>query len=130
MREGHVLHVEDDEGLRNFVATALEREGFTLDTVSNGVDALRALHANPRRYDVVVLDLVLPFVNGLDVLAMMRAEAATRQLPVLVTTGTFVTPNEFAGDRFVSVLRKPFDDRQLVDAVGLTLHSARFGGAV
>ena len=127
--QGTLLHVEDDEPMRRFVGLALAHAGYAVESVANGVDAIKTLHFAPRGFDLVVLDLVLPYVNGLDVLAAIRSVPATRPLPVLVTTGTFITTNQFAGDRLVSVLRKPFDDVQLVAAVGMTLHAARFGGA-
>jgi CheY-like chemotaxis protein len=118
--------VEDDPGMREFVNRVLTEAGFDVTTVANGVDALKMLRSRPRVYDLVVLDLILPWVNGLEVLASIRAETALRHLPVLVTTGTVITPNQFAGDALVSVLRKPFDDQQLIGAVGTTLHGARF----
>lgn len=70
---------------------ALTGVGFSVRMVTNGIQALRVLMAEPRAFDLVVLDLVLPWINGLDVLAAIRADASTRHLPVLVTTGTFVT---------------------------------------
>src|SRR3954464_11188992 len=111
-----VLVVEDDDALRGFVATSLELSGLEVAALSNGLDALTYLNQKPGP-DLLVLDLVLPWVNGLEVLDNLRKDAALRALPVLVTTGTFITAQQFAGDPYISVLRKPFDERQLLVAV-------------
>jgi two-component system phosphate regulon response regulator PhoB len=111
-----ILVVEDDDAMRGFVASCLEQSGLTVHPISNGLDALKWLKDEPDA-DLMVLDLVLPWLNGLELLATLRKDETTRTLPVLVTTGTFVTALQFADDPCVSVLRKPFDGRQLVVAV-------------
>jgi len=117
MADGKLLHVEDDQDLRRFVGEALGAEGFCVEAASNGLEALKLLQQHPAAYALVILDLVLPWMNGLEVLAAVREHPATRLLPVLVTTGSMVTPGEFGGDPHVSVLRKPFDTQQLRVAV-------------
>ena len=121
MPNGVVLHVEDDAQFRRFVGSVLEQSGFALEAVETGIEALKRMRE--RTYDLVILDLVLPTVNGIEVFFSMRARAETRDTPILVTTGTFVTANLFARDRHVSVLQKPFDDRQLVAAVETLLYA-------
>jgi len=124
MAQSTILHVEDDEALRGFVTRALEDAGFTVEGAANGLDALKMLRHAPEKYDLMILDLVLPWLNGLELLATLRGDPATRDLPVLVTTGTIVTPNQFAGDPHVSLLRKPFDERQLLVGTELLLYGA------
>ena len=102
--------------MRGFVTRVLEHAGIQVHALSNGLDALKRLKDEPDA-DLLILDLVLPWLNGLEVLANLRSEEATRSLPVLVTTGTFVTARQFEGDARVSVLHKPFDERQLIVAV-------------
>ena len=115
MIHGTLLHVEDDPGVSQFVRKALR--SFTIESAPNGVAAMTALETEPDRFRLVILDLVLPVMNGLEVFAALRQRAETATLPVLVTTGSFVTPNEFAGDALVTVLRKPFHVDQLRVAI-------------
>jgi DNA-binding response OmpR family regulator len=115
MIHGTVLHVEDDPGVSQFVRKALR--SFTIESAPNGLEAMKALEAEPNRFRLVILDLVLPVMNGLEVFAALRRRPETAALPVLVTTGSFVTPNEFAGDALVTVLKKPFHVDQLRVAI-------------
>jgi two-component system OmpR family response regulator len=117
MGRGKLLHVEDDAQMRTFVALALEGAGYTVETCGDGLEALEVLQRAPQDHELIVLDLVLPWLNGLEVLAAIRAEPALRTRPILVTTGTMVSPNEFGGDPHLSVLAKPFTEQQLLVAV-------------
>lgn len=65
-----VLVVEDDKELNNFIRTALKREGFSVDPASNGKEAL--LFAQTEEYDVILLDVMMPGLNGLAVLKELR----------------------------------------------------------
>jgi CheY-like chemotaxis protein len=124
---GKLLHVEDDPGMTQFVGEVLAHAEFTVEAVASGLDALKRIQAEPEAYELMILDLVLPWMNGLEVLAALRQAPATRALPVLVTTGTVITPNQFAGDPHVAVLSKPFDADQLRVAVETVLVKERAG---
>ncbi len=76
-----VYIVEDDPGIRQVVARALQDRGHTVRSASKGMEALTAIIATPP--DVVVLDLGLPDVDGTEVLKMLRA---TSNVPVIVAT--------------------------------------------
>ena len=117
--------VEDDELMQRFVVEVLQGAGFDVDAAVHGGEALSRLHEGSNPYDLVVLDLVLPWVNGLQVLGAMRNHERTRDTPVLIITGTVMTMHEFEGDRHVALLRKPFEPDHLVSAINLVLH----GGA-
>jgi CheY-like chemotaxis protein len=94
-------------------------EGFTIVTASDGVEALRRLEH--RAFDLIVLDLGLPRLSGLDVRRETAAHAHTRHIPILVVTGQAdVDPADFAG-----VLRKPVDAEALVAAVDEGLRKRR-----
>ena len=75
-----ILVVEDEPRILAFVARGLESEGFTVDRAADGVDALRATRI--QRYDAVVLDLLLPRLDGLAVLRDVREHHP--DLPVLI----------------------------------------------
>ena len=79
-----VLIVEDEPTIATQVREALQRAGYVADLAANGVDALHLGSADEAPYDVVVLDLGLPQMDGLSVLKAWRA--AGRRMPVLILT--------------------------------------------
>lgn len=110
-----ILVVEDDDAMRRLIELALVFEGFRVVSATNGAEALGCL--NKTTPTLVVLDLVLPWVNGLEVLATMRDTARLRTVPVLVVTGTPMTDRDI-GDRGPHrILRKPFNVEALAPAI-------------
>ncbi|MDT3672218.1 MAG: response regulator [Aromatoleum sp.] len=106
-----ILLVEDDEGLGKGILTSLKPEGYTVDWVRDGASALHAL--THESFELAVLDLGLPRVDGLEVLQKLRA--AGNQVPVLVLTARDATSDRIAGldagaDDY---LVKPFDVAEL-----------------
>jgi len=79
-----VFLVEDDPDIRNFVAFLLEREGYELRFAADGEQALAALELPPP--DLVILDLMIPFRSGYEVLAAYRKNESWSQVPVLMLT--------------------------------------------
>jgi DNA-binding response OmpR family regulator len=109
-----VLIVEDDEAVRRVVHRALEDEGFRVDEAVNGADALKAATSNPP--DLVILDLGLPDVSGVEVLTCLRRSSG---VPVLVLSGRAeeadrVAALELGADDYVV---KPFFARELAARV-------------
>ena len=107
MHEGaRVLVVDDDPQLREALTRALELDGYEVATASNGAQALEAI--GRRRPDVAVLDVMMPYVGGLDVCRTLRERRD--RLPILV-----LTARDEVGDRVVGLdagaddyLTKPF----------------------
>jgi len=81
---GRVLLADDDDDLRILARTALVRDGFDVVEASDGAEALQI--ARDVRPDLVVLDLLMPELDGLEVLRLLRAEDGTRDTPVLLFT--------------------------------------------
>src|SRR3954469_5521026 len=79
-----VLVVEDDPDIAQLVAHYLEKSGFSVDLLANGRDALTSLSAHPP--DVLVLDLLLPHVDGLEICRVVRSNGATAALPIIMLT--------------------------------------------
>ena len=107
-----VLVVEDDDDLRRMFRTALMIAGFTVEEASDGAAALYRIHHQPP--DLIVLDLSLPTVSGLIVHQEVAAHAHTRQIPVVIVTGSSMNLNHL---EVPCVLRKPIDPEQLVSTV-------------
>jgi diguanylate cyclase (GGDEF)-like protein len=79
-----VLVVDDDPGARLLVGSALEVAGFRVTTAADGKSALSEFHAHPA--DCVVLDVVMPGMNGFDVCRALRALPSSRHVPILMQT--------------------------------------------
>lgn len=109
-----VLIVEDEPAYVEALRVALDVEGIDSEAVSDGRDAIRTFRAG--RFDVVLLDLMLPSVSGLDVLRAIRKEAKT---PVIVvsakdTEADVVSALELGADDY---LTKPYSGRELIARV-------------
>lgn len=107
-----VLIVEDDDDLRRMLRTALMISGFAVEEASDGAAALYRIHNQPP--DVLVLDLSLPTVSGLIVYQEVAAHAHTRQIPVVIITGSSMNLDHL---HVPCVLRKPIDPEKLVSTV-------------
>ncbi|PYO37458.1 MAG: DNA-binding response regulator, partial [Candidatus Rokuibacteriota bacterium] len=79
-----VLIVEDEPDIRGLLAFHLEREGYQVFKSNNGADALRQVRARPP--DLVLLDLMLPEMDGLEVCRRLRQDPATAPLPIVMLT--------------------------------------------
>ena len=91
-RAGRVLVVEDDEIMRAVIRQALEREGWSVVQAENGRVALERLaEARP---DAIVLDLMMPEIDGFEFLAELRSQPECRDIPVLVVTAKDLTDED------------------------------------
>jgi DNA-binding response OmpR family regulator len=112
-----VLVAEDEPGILEALNFVLRRAGWTVHSVTDGEAVLNAVrHERPR---VLVLDIMLPKRSGFEVLKQLRADAATRALPVLVLTAKGQAQDrriaeELGADRFVT---KPYSNVDVVNAV-------------
>ncbi len=122
-----VLVVEDEPDIRNLVVHHLTREGFRCRTAANGAEALASVRtAAP---DLVVLDLMLPEMNGLEVCRRLRADHATAGVPIIMLTAKTdevdrIVGLEMGADDYVA---KPFSPKELVARVRAVLRRARPG---
>jgi len=84
-----VLVVDDEPANRTLLTEALEPAGFTVMTASGGRDAIKI--AKRSKPDLVLLDLLMPDVNGFDVVEALRADDKTRDTPIMVLTAANLT---------------------------------------
>jgi phosphate regulon transcriptional regulator PhoB len=120
-----VLVVEDEPDIRRLVVLHLESDGFRCRTAANGLDALREAKANVP--DLVVLDLMLPGLDGLEVCRRLRGDASTAGVPIIMLTAKSdevdrVVGLEVGADDYVA---KPFSPKELVARVRAVLRRAR-----
>jgi CheY-like chemotaxis protein len=110
-----ILVVEDDDALRRLIEQVLVFDGFKVVSASHGAEALRIL--NTMTPALVVLDLVLPWVNGLEVLATMRATPRLSAIPVVVVTGTPIIERDLGDNGPLRLLRKPVNVEALTPTI-------------
>jgi two-component system phosphate regulon response regulator PhoB len=123
-----ILVVEDEPDIAALVAYQLAQAGHQVRTSASGREAIRALETDPP--DLVILDLMLPEMSGLDVLRTLRGRKETKDLPVIVLTARReesdrVRGLELGADDYVA---KPFSPRELVLRAEAVLRRAS-GGA-
>jgi DNA-binding response OmpR family regulator len=112
MRQRRILVVEDDNDLRRLFRLALSMEGYLVDEVSDGIDALRSIDNLPP--DLVVLDLQLLVLDGASVQQELAARAITRDIPVVIVTGSDAM---VSGSNVACLLRKPVTPDRLISVV-------------
>jgi CheY-like chemotaxis protein len=114
---GGVLIVEDDEDIRADLGAILRIKGFPVDTAANGREALDRLQAG-HLPSAMVLDLMMPVMNGWELRAAMRADPAFASIPVVVVSGAGrIAAEEVEMLAPAAVLVKPFELSQLLELV-------------
>jgi CheY-like chemotaxis protein len=84
---GRVLLVEDDKFLRRACEASLRQRGFDVVTATDGEEGLRLARETPSP-DVVLLDLLMPKMSGIEVLRALKRDAATRAIPVVILSNS------------------------------------------
>src|SRR5438045_9066037 len=113
MTRKSVLIVDDDLDIREVLSEALADRGFDVATAANGLEALGKLRELSVRPSVILLDLMMPIMDGYGFLEHRRLDPMLAAIPLaIVTAGHGVDP-ERLGDR-LPIVRKPFDVPRLV----------------
>jgi two-component system alkaline phosphatase synthesis response regulator PhoP len=117
MTRERILVVDDEEDLLELVNYNLSREGFRVECVATGEAALAAARKNLP--DLIVLDLLLPSVDGLEICRRLKADEKTRHIPIIMLTAKseesdMVTGLELGADDYMT---KPFSPRVLLARV-------------
>jgi len=121
----HILVAEDDRDIANLVAHYLQKAGWHAHVVGAGDDALAHARAHP--VDLIVLDVMLPGLSGLEVCRALRAEKHTAAVPIIMLTARAeeadrVIGLELGADDYVS---KPFSPNELVARVRALMRRSR-----
>ena len=118
-----VLSVDDSSVVRKLVTMILTAEGFKVTTASDGLDGInKAKEMNP---DIILLDFVMPKMNGFQVCRILQKDEKLRQIPVILVT----SKGDKVGDKFVDQLgvtgyiTKPFQPEELVSKIHQTLET-------
>jgi len=121
MAKERILVVEDDEDILQLLKYNLAKEGYGVASVTSGEEALKALKSEAP--DLVLLDLMLPGVDGLEVSRMLKRDARTSQIPIIMLTAKgeeadIVTGLELGADDYIT---KPFSPRVMLARVRAVL---------
>ena len=121
MVKADILVVEDEEEILELVAYNLTKEGYAVRTVTSGEDALDKVRQQAP--DLIVLDLMLPGLDGLEVCRKLKGESDTRDIPIIMLTAKseeadIVTGLELGADDYMT---KPFSRRVLLARVKAVL---------
>lgn len=117
----HILVVEDEADLVELISYNLKKEGFNVDSAMDGETALSKIKKG--RYDLVVLDLMLPGIQGMELCRILRNDPKTETLPIVMLTAKGEEVDKILGlemgaDDYIT---KPFSPRELVARVKAVL---------
>jgi DNA-binding response OmpR family regulator len=120
-----ILVVEDDRDIAELVGRYLEKAGFGVELLASGSDALSAIAARPP--ELLILDLMLPQVNGLEICRAVRTNVATAEIPIIMLTAKAeeserIVGLELGADDYIA---KPFSPNELVARVRALLRRSR-----
>ncbi len=120
-----VLVVEDDPDIARLVARYLEKSGFSADVIGSGHEALTSIAAHPP--DLLVLDLMLPGVDGLEICRVVRGNPATATIPIIMLTARAEESDRIVGLEIGAddYLAKPFSPNELVARVRALVRRAQ-----
>lgn len=121
----HILVVDDEEDIRNLVAVMLNADGYQVVLASTGKEALQALEGAP--IDLIVLDVMMPGMDGWEVCRQIKGNARTKDIPVV-----FLTVRQQPLDRIIGTevlhasgyIYKPFERDDLLTTVNDCLNVA------
>jgi len=118
-----VLLIEDEPNIIEAISFILSRDGFTVHTHENGETAFEKVLATPP--DMVILDVMLPGRSGFEILRDLRADPATKSVPVLMLTARGQSKDRDLATRLGAdhFMTKPFSNREVRDYVRAVLEA-------
>jgi len=124
MSKERILVVDDEEDIRRLMEYSLVRDGFVAYTAESGLEAMKMVH--DKKPDLIILDLMLPDMDGLDVCRAVRSNAGTSAIPIIMVTAKgedadIVAGLELGADDYIT---KPFSPRVLIARVKTVLKRA------
>jgi two-component system alkaline phosphatase synthesis response regulator PhoP len=118
-----ILAVDDEPELTDLMHYHLVRAGYEVTTAANGWEAIHSVRAS--RPDIILLDLMLPDLDGFGVCEILRREAATATIPIIIVSAWASTDSRNLGLELgaLDYITKPFSPQELVERVNRLLHA-------
>jgi CheY-like chemotaxis protein len=113
--QSRVLVVDDEPAIRALIAKIVQRAGFVVDTARDGAEAIEKLGGGD--YSVLVIDLMMPNIDGYDVIDHIRTLSMPHPAIIVITAGDTASIRRLDPGMVHSVLRKPFDIDVLGDLI-------------
>jgi CheY-like chemotaxis protein len=113
-----ILLVEDDEDIRTDLKEMLEISGYPTETAANGVEALRRLDGGASQPALILIDLLMPVMNGWQFRSAQLERSALATIPIVVMSGAANVHNEARELGAVAYVTKPFSMRSLLEIIG------------
>jgi CheY-like chemotaxis protein len=118
----HILIVDDEESIRSLLRQELTEAGYLTSEASNGKEAIESIRE--RRPDLIILDIMMPEINGFDVAAILKNDPQTMDIPIIILS---IVQDKARGfrigvDRY---LTKPIDTAQLFEDIGALLEQGK-----
>jgi len=110
-----VLIVDDEPAIRALVAKIVQLAGLTVDTAADGAEGIRKLESGV--YSVVVLDLMMPNVDGYALIDYLKARDGEKPAIIVISAGDSAALRQLDGTAVQSIVRKPFDIEVLRDLI-------------
>jgi DNA-binding response OmpR family regulator len=120
--KGKILVVDDEPAIRALVAKILERAGYPVDTARDGAEAIEKLETTS--YAVIVLDLMMPNIDGYGLIRHLKARSGAKPAVIVVSAGDSAALRQLDGALVHSIVRKPFDIDVLGDLVAAAAASS------
>ena len=124
MAPATVLVVDDDPVIVKLLQVNFEMDGYDVLTAGDGAEGLA--RAQTDRPDIIVCDVMMPKMNGLEVAAALKADPATKQIPIVLLSAKAQTSDVQAGrDVADEYITKPFDPLELLERVSSLIAESR-----
>jgi len=125
--DSRVLVVDDEPAIRALVAKIVERAGHPVDTARDGAEAIEKLDQTD--YAVIVLDLMMPNIDGYGLIQHLKERHGTKPAVIVVSAGDSAALRQLDGALVHSILRKPFDIDVLGDLITAAVRASEESGA-
>jgi putative two-component system response regulator len=133
VRQAHVIVVDDEPSIREICADVLSSEGYQVSTAKNGQEAVDIMAQEP--IDLVLMDIMMPVMDGLSACKAIKADERTRDVPVVIMSAAHNLRERVSEVHCIAeaVVPKPFDFDQLLETVGRLIcgckHAPGWGAA-
>jgi two-component system alkaline phosphatase synthesis response regulator PhoP len=119
-----ILVVDDDDDTVELVSFNLKRAGYAIATASNGVEAIKK--ARSMAPDLILLDIMMPELDGLDVCEMLRRDSTTSSIPIIMLTALSGELGRMTGlgSGATDFISKPFSPKRLLERIEAVLRKA------
>lgn len=120
-----LLVIEDEVHIQRLIQMILEKKGFELSFANNGEDGLKAINAATHAFDAVLLDIMMPGIDGLQVLRAIKENSSTKHVPVIMLTALAQENVVLQGVKLGAkdYIRKPFHPQELIDRITKVIES-------